>query len=94
MLLIALLAGTATAAAGPIGFIGLVIPHIARSITGPDYRWILPVSALAGAALLVYADIVGRLIARPAEVQVGIVLAFVGAPFFMFLIYRNRVVNV
>ena len=89
--IIALLAGAATAAAGPLGFIGLVVPHIVRALTGPDYKWILPYSALAGAALLLYADVVGRLIARPGELQVGIVLAFVGAPFFIVLIYRKKV---
>lgn len=94
MLIIALLAGVATAAAGPIGFIGLVVPHIARGLCGPDYRWILPYSALCGAALLTYADVLGRLIARPGELQVGIVLAFVGAPFFIYLVYRGRVVTV
>ena len=94
MLIIALLAGAATAAAGPIGFLGLVVPHIARGLCGPDYRWILPYSALAGATLLVYADIVARLIARPGELQVGIVLAFVGAPFFLYLVYRGKVSHV
>lgn len=89
--IIALLAGAATAAAGPLGFIGLVVPHIVRALTGPDYKWILPYSALAGAALLLYADVVGRLIARPGELQVGIVLAFVGAPFFIVLIHRKKV---
>ncbi|MCG7258452.1 MULTISPECIES: iron ABC transporter permease [unclassified Corynebacterium] len=89
--IIALLAGAATAAAGPLGFIGLVVPHIVRALTGPDYKWILPYSVLAGAALLLYADVVGRLIARPGELQVGIVLAFVGAPFFIVLIYRKKV---
>lgn len=93
MVLIALLAGSATAAAGPIGFLALVVPHIARAICGPDYRWILPLSAVIGAGLLLYADIVGRLIARPSEVEVGIVLAFVGAPFFIWMIYRNKVVT-
>ncbi|KAB3522847.1 iron chelate uptake ABC transporter family permease subunit [Corynebacterium sp. zg254] len=94
MAIIALLAGAATAAAGPITFIGLVVPHMVRAITGPDYRWILPYSALGGAVLMLIADVVGRLIARPGELQVGIVLAFVGAPFFIFLIYRRRVVAI
>ncbi|PRQ10958.1 iron ABC transporter permease [Corynebacterium sp. 13CS0277] len=91
MLLIALLAGAATAAAGPMSFIGLVVPHLVRVVTGPDFRWILPYSALAGAILLLYADVAGRIIARPAELQVGIVLAFVGAPFFMYLLARKKV---
>ena len=91
MAIIALLAGSATAAAGPIGFLALVVPHISRAICGPDYRWILPLSSVIGANFLLYADIAGRLIARPAEVQVGIVLAFVGAPFFIWMMYRNKV---
>ena len=91
MAIIALLAGSATAAAGPIGFLALVVPHISRTICGPDYRWILPLSSVIGANFLLYADIAGRLIARPAEVQVGIVLAFVGAPFFIWMMYRNKV---
>lgn len=94
MALIALLAGAATAAAGPITFIGLVVPHLVRAVTGPDYRWILPYSALTGAVMMLLADVVGRLIARPGELQVGIVLAFVGAPFFIALIYRRRVVAI
>lgn len=91
--LIALLAGAGTAAAGPLGFLGLVVPHMVRAITGPDYRWILPYSALGGAVLLLFADVLGRIIARPGELQVGIVLAFVGAPFFIALIYRRKVVT-
>ncbi|MBZ8176735.1 iron chelate uptake ABC transporter family permease subunit [Corynebacterium sp. 3HC-13] len=93
MFLIALLAGAATAAAGSIGFIGLVIPHISRALCGSDYRWIVPYSALIGPIILLSADIVGRFVARPGEVQVGIILALVGAPFFMYLIYRNKVVT-
>lgn len=93
MVVIALLAGAATAAAGPLGFVGLVVPHIARSLCAADYRWILPYSGLIGAILLLFSDVVGRLLARPGELQVGIVLAFVGAPFFMYLIYRRKVVT-
>lgn len=91
MLTIALLAGAATAAAGPLGFLGLVVPHIVRSLTGPDYRWILPYSAVAGADMLLAADILGRLIVRPGELQAGIVLALAGAPFFIWLIAKKRV---
>ncbi|MGX0118874.1 FecCD family ABC transporter permease [Corynebacterium otitidis] len=91
MLIIALLAGAATAAAGPIGFVGLLVPHLARGLCGPDYRWILPYSAAWGAALLLIADVAARLVARPGELQVGIVLAFVGAPFFLYLLYRGKV---
>lgn len=93
MIIIALLAAAATAAAGPIAFLGLVVPHFIRSLTGPDYRWILPYSALGGAVLLLYADILGRIITRPGELEVGIVLAFVGAPIFIWMITRDRVVE-
>lgn len=94
MFIISFLAGVATATAGPIGFIGLVVPHIARNLCGADYRWVLPYSALCGATLLLAADILGRFIARPGEIQVGIVLAFVGAPFFIALIYRKKMVAI
>jgi ABC-type Fe3+-siderophore transport system permease subunit len=87
---ITLLTGAATAACGPIAFVGLVAPHVARSFTGPDHRWLIPCSALLGAAMLLTADVLGRVVARPAELQVGIVLALVGAPFFIALIRRRR----
>lgn len=88
---IVLLVGAATAAAGPIAFVGLTVPHVARSLVGPDYRWIVPLSAAFGATLLVGADVVGRMVARPAEVQVGVITAFVGAPVFISLVRRRRV---
>ena len=91
---ITLLAGAATAACGPIAFVGLVVPHVARSFTGPDFRWLLPVSALLGAVLLLVADVVGRVVVRPAELQVGIVLALVGGPFFVWLVRRRKMVQV
>jgi len=87
---ITLLAGAATAACGPIAFLGLVVPHIVRAATGPDYRWIVPCSALAGAVLLLACDTLGRLVARPGELQVGIVLAVVGGPFFVALVRRRK----
>ncbi|SNR34925.1 iron complex transport system permease protein [Haloechinothrix alba] len=87
---VVLLAGTATAAAGPIGFVGLAVPHVARAIAGPDYRWILPWSAVLAPALLLVADVLGRVVARPEELQVGIVTALVGAPVFIYLIRRKR----
>jgi iron complex transport system permease protein len=87
---VVLTAGTATAACGPIGFVGLVVPHMVRRFTGPEHRWLLPYSALLAAILLLVSDIVGRVIARPAEVQVGIVTALVGAPFFVYLARRTR----
>ncbi|MFT3855232.1 MAG: iron ABC transporter permease [Ilumatobacteraceae bacterium] len=87
---VVLLVGAATAAAGPIGFVGLTVPHVARAITGPDYRWVLPYSAVLAPILLLSSDIVGRVIARPGEVEVGIVTALVGAPFFIVLVRRRK----
>ena len=86
---ITVLAGAATAAAGPIGFVGLMVPHIVRVFTGPDYRWLLPYSALGGATLLLLADVVGRVILRPGEMQAGVIVALIGAPAFIWLV-RNR----
>ncbi|MEM9036701.1 MAG: iron ABC transporter permease [Actinomycetota bacterium] len=85
------LSGAATAAAGPIAFVGLVVPHISRLMIGVDHRKLLPFSALAGATLLVASDVVGRVIARPTEVDVGIVTAFIGAPLFIWVIRRQKV---
>jgi len=85
-----ILCGSATAVAGPIGFVGLVIPHMIRLVVGVDHRWLLPVSALGGAVLLTLGDVVGRVVARPAEIEVGIVTALVGAPFFIALVRRQR----
>jgi len=89
-LAVIILAGAATAAAGPIGFIGLTVPHVARSIAGPDHRWLLPWSAVLAPTLLLTADVVGRLIARPGEVQVGILTAVLGAPLFVALVRRRK----
>jgi len=91
---ITLLVGGAVAACGPIGFLGLVVPHVARAFTGPDYRWILPYSALLGAILILFADIAGRVVARPSEVEVGVMLALIGAPFFIFLVRRKKLVKI
>jgi iron complex transport system permease protein len=90
---ITLLCGAATAACGPIAFVGLVVPHAVRAFTGPDHRWLIPCSGLLGAALLLTADVLGRVVARPGEVQVGIVLALIGAPFFIALVRRRRTVG-
>lgn len=89
---ITLLTGAATAACGPIAFVGLVVPHVCRALTGPDHRWLVPTSGLAGAVLLLGADVVGRVVVRPGELQVGIVLALVGAPFFVALVRRRKLV--
>jgi iron complex transport system permease protein len=86
-----LLCGAATAVAGPIAFVGLVIPHLCRLLVGVDHRWLLPFSALTGAALLTVSDIVGRIIARPEEIDVGIITALVGAPFFIYIVRRQKV---
>ncbi|WP_396642799.1 FecCD family ABC transporter permease [Microbacterium sp.] len=86
-----ILAGAATAIAGPIGFVGLVVPHLCRLLVGTDHRWLLPFSAIAGAALLTLADVIGRIITRPEEIDVGIVTAFIGAPVFIWIVRRQRV---
>ena len=88
-LAIVLLAGTATALAGPIAFVGLVVPHVVRAFVGPDHARVLPFSMLAGAALVVVADTVGRIVLPPSEVQVGIMTAVVGVPVFIGLIRRT-----
>ncbi|MCC2613968.1 iron ABC transporter permease [Neorhizobium sp. Rsf11] len=86
-----LLCGATTAICGPIGFLGLVVPHLCRLLVGVDHRWLLPFSAIAGACLLLAADVVGRVLARPAELDVGIVTALIGAPFFIWIVRRQRV---
>ncbi|MBM7784455.1 FecCD family ABC transporter permease [Tenggerimyces flavus] len=88
---ITLLCGAATAAVGPIGFIGLTIPHVARAITGPDQRWVLPYSVVLAPILLLGSDIIGRIVVPPSELEVGIVTAAVGAPFFIYLVRRRRI---
>lgn len=87
---VTLLAGTAVTLAGPIAFAGLLVPHITRAITGPDYRWQVPLSLITGATIVLLADTAGRLIARPGELSVAVVLAVVGAPFFVYLARRRR----
>ncbi|MBA3231422.1 MAG: iron ABC transporter permease [Acidobacteria bacterium] len=82
---VVLLAGSSVAIAGPIGFVGLVVPHLVRFFVGVDYRWILPYAAIVGAVLLVSADIGARLVIRPQELPVGVMTALVGAPFFIYL---------
>lgn len=87
---VTLLAGTAVTLAGPIAFAGLLVPHIARAITGPDYRWLVPLSLITGATVVLLADTAGRMVARPGELSVAVVLAVVGAPFFIYLARRRR----
>jgi iron complex transport system permease protein len=86
-----LLCAAATAVAGPIGFVGLVVPHLCRALVGPDQRWLLPFSAVVGAGLLLAADVVGRVILPPEEVEVGIVTAIIGAPVFIAIVRRRKV---
>jgi iron-siderophore transport system permease protein len=88
---ITLLCGAATAAAGPIWFLGLAVPHAARAICGPDQRWVLAYSAIFGAVLLLVADVLGRIAVRPSELQAGLMLAAVGAPLFIALVRRKRI---
>ena len=87
---IVLLCGSATAACGPIVFVGLMVPQIAARITGPDLRWLLPYSAILAPVLLLGADIVGRVVARPSELEVGIVTAVVGGPVFLLTVVGRR----
>ncbi|MBK5007721.1 iron ABC transporter permease [Pseudomonas sp. S32] len=82
--------GAAVAAAGLIGFVGLVVPHLVRLLAGPDHRVVLPASLLAGGVLMLLADLVARLLLAPAELPIGIVTAFIGAPFFLVLLIRGR----
>jgi iron complex transport system permease protein len=89
----ALLTGGAVAVSGVIGFVGLVVPHMVRLIIGPRHRNLLPASALAGAAFLIVADILARTLQRPQEVPLGIITAFFGAPFFLYLLLRHQSAN-
>ncbi|MFD1408828.1 FecCD family ABC transporter permease [Kroppenstedtia eburnea] len=88
-LAVILLAGGAVAVAGPIGFIGIVIPHVARFVAGNDYRWILPYCAVLGGILLVAADIAARYVVMPEEVPVGVMTAIIGTPFFIYIARRG-----
>ncbi|MFE5036239.1 FecCD family ABC transporter permease [Streptomyces sp. NPDC056683] len=90
MLAATVLCGAATAACGPIAFVGLMVPHVVRSFTGPDLRWILPYATVLSPVLLLGADVIGRVVARPSELQVGIVTAIIGGPVFILLVRRRR----
>ena len=89
---ITLLCGAATAAAGPMYFLGLTVPHAGRAVCGPDQRWVLAYSAVLGAALLLIADVIGRVLVRPSELQAGVMVAVIGAPVFIALVRRKRIV--
>jgi iron complex transport system permease protein len=89
LLAVTMLAGAATAGAGPIGFVGLMVPHAVRWFTGPDWRWICAYCVFIAPALLLAADVVGRVVVRPGELPAGIVTAFVGAPVLIWLVRRK-----
>ncbi|MFF2085959.1 FecCD family ABC transporter permease [Nocardia sp. NPDC058176] len=91
---IMVLTGTATAACGPIGFVGLTVPHVARYLCGVDYRWVTAYSAVLGGLLLALADTIGRVIALPSEVHVSIVMALLGGPIFVLIVRRPRLVRI
>lgn len=86
-----LLCAAATALCGPIIFLGLMIPHLFRLLTGVDYRWLLPLSTLGGAGFLLLADTLGRVVARPGEIEVSVIAALFGAPFFIWIVRRQKV---
>jgi iron complex transport system permease protein len=88
---ITLLCGAATAAAGPMYFLGLTVPHAGRALCGPDQRWVLAYSAVLGAAVLLLADVIGRVLVRPSELQAGVVVAVIGAPVFIALVRGKRI---
>lgn len=90
---ITILVGASVAVCGPIGFVGLVVPHLVRTVAGPEHRALLPLSALAGSILVLLADTAGRIVARPGEVEAGVMLAFIGAPFFIYLVRRRKLVR-
>lgn len=90
VLTVAAVTGAAVAASGGIGFIGIVVPHLLRLLSGPNHRMLLPNAALLGAAILLIADVVSRTIIAPAELPIGIITALIGAPFFLFILIRQR----
>ncbi|MET7876346.1 iron chelate uptake ABC transporter family permease subunit [Micromonospora profundi] len=90
---VTLLCGAATAACGPIVFVGLLVPHLVRALTGPDLRWLLPYCAVLAPVLLLGADVLGRVLGRPGELQVGMVTAVLGGPLFLWLVTRSRVAH-
>lgn len=92
--LVVLLAGASVAAAGPVAFIGLAVPHAVRTVIGPDHRWLVPYAAIYGPVLLLCADVLGRIVMRPAEIQVGIITALVGAPVLIHLVRHRRLADI
>ncbi|WP_067479685.1 FecCD family ABC transporter permease [Actinomadura hibisca] len=92
IVVITLLCGAATAACGPIAFVGLMVPHLVRTLTGPDLRWLLPYCAVLSPVLMLVADVLGRVVARPSEVQAGVVTVLLGGPVFLYFVRKRRVV--
>jgi iron complex transport system permease protein len=92
-ILVVFITGAAISTAGPIGFLGLAVPHMVRSVIGPDYRWVLPYSMIWGAIFLTGADVIGRVVVRPSELEVGIVTAVIGAPFLIYLARQRSVAS-
>ncbi|RCW76864.1 FecCD family ABC transporter permease [Saliterribacillus persicus] len=88
-IIVVFLAGGSVAIGGSIGFVGLIVPHMVRGLIGPDYRWVLPYSALFGASLLLFADVAARFIIMPQEVPIGVMTAFIGTPFFIYIARRR-----
>ncbi|MEQ9248340.1 MAG: iron ABC transporter permease, partial [Nitratireductor sp.] len=90
ILAVAAATGASVAVAGGIGFVGIVVPHLLRLTIGPEHRYLLPASALLGASLLLVADAISRVVVAPAELPIGIVTATLGAPFFLWILLRQR----
>lgn len=90
MLIVLILAGLSVAIAGPVGFIGLIVPHLTRYLVGVDYRWIIPCSAVIGALLTLAADIIARTIHPPFETPISVIFALIGVPFFLFVARKER----
>jgi iron complex transport system permease protein len=90
ILLASLMTGAAVSVAGMIGFVGLVIPHIMRMLTGGDHRTLIPLSLLAGAIFLIWADALARVVLEPRELPLGVITAFVGAPFFAVILRKHQ----
>ena len=90
ILMVAAATGVAVALSGGIGFVGMIVPHLVRLSAGPDHRFLLPASALLGGCLLLAADMVSRVIVAPAELPIGILTALMGAPFFLWILLRDR----
>lgn len=88
---VTVLAGAATAACGPIAFLGLMVAHVARYLSGPDFRWLVPYAGLLGALVLLGCDIVGRVVVRPGELEAGVLVSLLGAPFFAALVWRGKI---